>query len=69
MFIYDELSHKLTSAGVSCHIGGSPMDNFVYADDLALLAPTARQLNKIPRPTSCVVFALYSGEFRFEGFM
>ena len=41
MFIFDELSHKLTSAGVSCHIGGSPMDNFVYADDLALLAPTA----------------------------
>ena len=41
----DELSHLLARSGVGCHIGELPMNNFAYADDLVLLAPTTRGLN------------------------
>ena len=41
----DDLSHMLASSGVGCHTGDLPMNNFAYADDLMLLAPTTRGLN------------------------
>ena len=37
----DDLSHLLDSTGVECDIGGLPANNFYYADDLALLCPSA----------------------------
>ena len=32
---------------IGCHIGGKPLNNFSYADDLAILAPSAHALNKL----------------------
>jgi len=41
----DDLNLLLSNAGVGCRIAGRTMNNFSYADDLALLAPTASSLN------------------------
>ena len=41
----DELNHLLSNAGIGCHNAGKTMNNFSYADDLALIAPTASSLN------------------------
>ena len=35
----------LARCGVGCHMSNAAMDNFSYADDLVVLAPTARGLN------------------------
>ena len=43
----DELNFLLGKAGVGCHIAGNAANNFSYADDLALVAPTARALNQL----------------------
>ena len=43
----DELNGRLSNSKVGCHIGGMPSNNFAYADDLAILAPSARGLNKL----------------------
>ena len=51
----DELNILLSKSGIGCHIGGAPANNFSYADDLAIVAPTARALNKLLE--ICVEFA------------
>ena len=43
----DELSYKLLQWNIGCHIGDAPMNHFAYVDDLALVAPTPRALNKV----------------------
>ena len=45
----DELSYKFLQSNIGCRIGDAPMNFFVsYADELALVAPTAKALNKLP---------------------
>ena len=44
-FYIHELNVQLSQCGVGCHITGVPMNNFSYADDLALVAPAARAIN------------------------
>ena len=41
----DELNEGLVNSNLGCHIGGVPMNNFAYADDLALVGPSARAIN------------------------
>ena len=41
----DDLNVVLRDTGVGCHVGGVPLNNFAYADDLVILGPTARSLN------------------------
>ena len=41
----DALNILLAESNLGCHIGGQPVNNFSYADDLAIVAPTARALN------------------------
>ena len=51
----DELNIRLNAARTGCQLAGSTANNFAYADDLALLAPTARALNDLLK--ICEVFA------------
>ena len=51
----DELIINLKNARVGCHIDGQALNNFSYADDLALLAPNARSMNMLLRV--CTEFA------------
>ena len=37
----------MLQSNIGCHIGDAPMSHFTYADDLALVAPTAWALNKL----------------------
>ena len=41
----DDLNLKIAKSKLGCHIAGKAVNNFAYADDLALIAPTARALN------------------------
>ena len=41
----DELNVMLNSSGVGCHIAGVAANNFSYADDLALVCPSAAALS------------------------
>ena len=41
----DDLNNKLNSAKVGCYVSDRPVNNFSYADDLALVAPSATALN------------------------
>ena len=41
----DELIILHSQSKLGCHVGGSSASNFSYADDLAVLVPTARALN------------------------
>ena len=43
----DGFNLLLSNSKIGCHIGGIPLNNFSYADDLAILAPSARALNKL----------------------
>ena len=43
----DGLNRNLSSAGVGCHIAGTPLNNFSYADDLAIVAPSATAMNEL----------------------
>ena len=43
----DELNHKLNRTGVGCHIGGLPVSNLSYADDLVLLSPSPAAANEL----------------------
>ena len=52
----DELNIRLNAAGTGCQLAGTTANNFAYADDLALLAPTARALNDLLK--ICEVFAV-----------
>ena len=45
----DELNEALCNARVGCHIAGKAANNFGYADDLALVAPSAKALNSLLR--------------------
>lgn len=51
----DELNLLLSESGLGCHVGGRPLNNFSYADDLAILAPCARALNSLLE--ICDIFA------------
>ena len=51
----DDLNLRLNAAKTGCQLAGTPTNNFAYADDLALLAPTARALNDLIKV--CEVFA------------
>ena len=37
----------LSKSGVGCYIGEKPSNNFSHADDIALLAPSARGFNSL----------------------
>ena len=43
----DNLNHDLNNCRVRCHVGDISMNNFSYADDLALIAPSAAALNDL----------------------
>ena len=43
----DELNEALCNSKVGCHIAGKAANNFGYADDLALAAPSAKALNTL----------------------
>ena len=43
----EELNLLLSDSKIGCHIGGKPLNNFSFADDLAILAPSAHALNKL----------------------
>ena len=51
----DELSYKLLQSNIECHTGDATVNQFAYVDDLALVARTARALNKLPE--GCQNFA------------
>ena len=52
----DELNIKLREAGVGCHIANEAANNFSYADDMAVVAPSATALNELLR--ICELFAI-----------
>ena len=41
----DGLNRRLSCSRVGCHIGGKLLNNFSYANDFAILAPSAGVLN------------------------
>ena len=43
----DDLSHMLNGSVLGCHIAGTPANNFSYADDLAIVCPSAVALNDL----------------------
>ena len=43
----DALNFLLGKSGVGGHIAGKAANKFSYADDLTLVAPTARALNQL----------------------
>ena len=43
----DELNLTLNRSGVGCHVAGQIMNNFSYADDMALVCPSATALNEL----------------------
>ena len=43
----DVLNHDLNKSRVGCHIANDPMNNFSYADDLVLVAPSVTALNDL----------------------
>ena len=51
----DDLNIKLNRTKVGCHIYNTPVNNFSYADDLALVAPSATALNQLLQ--TCESFA------------
>ena len=40
----DDLNKMLSNSGLGCYIGEKPSNNFSYADDIPLLAPSASGL-------------------------
>ena len=52
----DELNYEICSSKIGCFIGGEPANNYGYADDLALIAPSAKALNSLLK--ICDDFAL-----------
>ena len=45
----DQLNKMLNNSHIGCHIAGEPTNNFSYADDLALVSPSATALNDLLR--------------------
>ena len=43
----DALNLLLSNSKIGCQIGGEPINNFSYTNDLAILGPSARSLNKL----------------------
>ena len=43
----DGLNAELSRAKVGCHVAGVPMNNFSYADDIAIVGPSAKAVNKL----------------------
>ena len=51
----DDLNIKLNETKVGCYVSNRPVNNFSYADDLALIAPSATALNQLLK--TCELFA------------
>ena len=51
----DELSLKLGVSNVGCHVAGINVNHLIYADDIVVMAPSAKALNELLRV--CEVFA------------
>ena len=49
----DEMNERLNRSKVGCFISNTPMNNFSYADDLALVAPSAASLNELLKICGC----------------
>ena len=45
----DEFSHALNASNIGCHVANKPLNNFSYADDMALVCPSACALNRMLR--------------------
>jgi hypothetical protein len=45
----DDLSIALNNSGIGCHFGNVPLNHFIYADDMSLVAPSAGGLQKLIR--------------------
>ena len=45
----DDLSIELNNSGIGCHFGNVPLNHFIYADDMSLVAPSAGGLQKLIR--------------------
>ena len=45
----DYLSIELNNSGIGCHFGNVPLNHFIYADDMSLVAPSAGGLQKLIR--------------------
>ena len=43
----DQFNTLLNGAKIGCHIANNPLNNFAYADDLVLVAPSAVALNEL----------------------
>ena len=45
----DDLNSQLSSCKIGCHVGGEAINNFSYADDLAIVCPNAVAVNDMLR--------------------
>lgn len=45
----DELNYRLSESRLGCHLAGVAANNFSYADDLAIVCPSASALNSLLR--------------------
>ena len=43
----DELSTRLNTCGVGCNVNGEFLNHFMYADDICLVAPSAKALQRM----------------------
>ena len=43
----DQLNVRLNERNLGCQVVATPTNNFAYADEIALLAPTSRSLNSL----------------------
>ena len=49
----DDLSIRLQKAGVGCHLAGNIMNHLFYADDIVLVSPSVKSLNKLVEICEC----------------
>ena len=45
----DDLTHRLNRSGIGCRLGGVSLNNFGYADDMSIVAPSPGGLQKLIR--------------------
>ena len=43
----DDLTHSLNRSGIGCRLGGTSFNNFGYADDMSIVAPSPGGLQKL----------------------
>ena len=49
----NDLSTDLLESSVGCHVGGQCVNHLSYADDMVLMAPSVRALQKLLNVCSC----------------